>query len=187
MSDNDKIAPPTAFRLFLLYSQINAVTLGGGYVIVPVMATSLEKKGWMKESEFYDIFARAQAFPGPIALNSAILAGKKLAGFKGAAAGFFGVVLPPFLAIILVSGILTRYGGLPEVKRFLAGAGAVVPGLVASMVWKMGKKRNWTLSRIAQTAALAIILMFFPRLSLPLMLGGIALFYGIEVICKRSN
>jgi chromate transporter len=187
MTDNNKIAPPTALQLFFLYSKINAVTLGGGYVIVPVMATSLDKKGWMKEADFYDIFAHAQAFPGPIALNAAILAGKKLAGLKGGIAGFFGVVLPPFLAIILVSGILTRYGSLPEVKRFLAGAGAVVPGLVASMVWKMGKKRKWTIPRIAQTAALAIILMLFPKLSLPLMLGGIALFYGIEVICKRSN
>lgn len=187
MTDAKKNGPPTALGLFLLYSRINAITLGGGYVIVPVMATSLEKKGWMQETEFYDIFAHAQAFPGPIALNAAILSGKKLAGLKGGIAGFFGVILPPFFAIILVSGLLSRYGSLPEVKRFLGGAGAVVPGLVASMIYKMAKKRKWSVPRFVQTAALACTLMFFPKLSLPIMLGGIALFYAIEVICKRSN
>ncbi len=185
MTDAKKPSEPTPLALFLLYCRINAVTLGGGYVIVPVMATSMDKKGWMKEADFYDIFAHAQAFPGPIALNTAILAGKKLAGLKGAAAGFFGVIIPPFLAIILVSGFLSRYGNLPEIKRFLAGAGAVVPGLVASMIWKMGKKRTWSLPRLAQTAALTLVLILFPKLSLPIMLGGIAAFYFIEAICKR--
>lgn len=187
MTTKNKTTSPTPVGLFLLFSRINAVTLGGGYVIVPVMATSLDRKGWMKEADFYDIFAHAQAFPGPIALNSAILAGKRLAGGKGAIAGFFGVILPPFLAIILVSGLLSRFGSLPEVKRFLAGAGAVVPGLVASMIWKMGKKRKWSIPRIAQTGVLALVLMLFPALSLPIMLSGIVVFYIIEVICKRSN
>ena len=185
MADAEKQAAPTPLALFLLYCRINAVTLGGGYVIVPVMATSMDKKGWMKEAEFYDIFTHAQAFPGPIALNAAILAGKRLAGIRGAIAGFFGVILPPFLAIILVSGFLSRYGNLPEIKRFLSGAGAVVPGLVASMIWKMGKKRKWTIPRYAQTAALALVLVLFPKASLPIMLGGIAAFYCIEALCKR--
>ncbi len=185
MTDAKNPAAPTPLALFLLFCRINAVTLGGGYVIVPVMATSMDKKGWMKEADFFDIFAHAQAFPGPIALNSAILAGKQLAGLRGAIAGFFGVILPPFLAIILVSGFLSRYGDLPEIKRFLAGAGAVVPGLVASMIWKMGKKRKWSIPRFAQTAVLTIVLILFPKLSLPIMLGGIAAFYFIEAICKR--
>lgn len=187
MTHTKNASTPTPFRLFLLYSKINAITLGGGYVIVPVMATSLDNKGWMKETDFYDIFSHAQAFPGPLALNAAILSGKRIAGVKGAIAAFFGVILPPFLAIVLVSGFLSRYGSLPEVKRFLSGAGAVVPGLVASMIWKMGKKRKWSIPRIVQTSALAFVLILLPTLSLPIMLGGIAAFYVIEVICKQSN
>jgi hypothetical protein len=42
---------PTPAGLFWLLAKINSVTLGGGYVIVPVMATSLEKKGWMAERD----------------------------------------------------------------------------------------------------------------------------------------
>ncbi|HEY9053241.1 MAG TPA: chromate transporter, partial [Rectinemataceae bacterium] len=173
--------------LFWTIAKINAITLGGGYVIVPVTASAFSKKGWMEEKDFFDIFARAQAFPGPMALNSAVLASAKLCGFKGAVAAFLGVLLPPFLALILVSDLVGRYGSLPAVQRFLDGAGAVVPGIVAAMIWKTSKKRAWTASRAFETIALAIALVFFPAYSLPLLLLGIGVFYIAECLCKPSR
>lgn len=178
---------PTPARLFWQIAQINAVTLGGGYVIVPVTATSFEKKGWMEEKEFFDTFARAQAFPGPIALSTSILASLRLCGWKGAVAAFFGVILPPFAAIILVSGLISRYGSLPAIQRFLAGAGAVVPGLIAGMVWKTASKRAWTPLRVVETLGVAIILILFPTYSLPILLLSISGLYCIEGPCKRSK
>jgi chromate transporter len=149
------------------------------------MAASLEKKGWMDEKEFYDIFARAQAFPGPLALSTALLTSLRLCGFKGAVAAFCGVILPPFLAIILVSGLLSTYGSLPAVVRFLEGAGAVVPGLVAAMIWKTAAKRAWTPVRIIETIVLSALLILLPAFSLPLLLTAIAGLYCIEGLCKR--
>lgn len=176
---------PSYWRFFALMAQINTVTLGGGYAIVPVIGNSLEKRGWMEETEFYDIFARAQAYPGPIALSTAILCGKRLCGTAGMAAAFFGVLIPPFIAIILVSTFLSNFGSLPAVQRFLDGAGAVVPGLVAGMVWKTAKKRKWNSVRLVEVLAIAILLVFFPSLSLPILLCGIAAIYSIEVLWKR--
>ncbi|MFZ3110925.1 MAG: chromate transporter [Rectinemataceae bacterium] len=193
MKKNTRAAPPaptptpTPIRLFWQIARINSITLGGGYVIVPVTATVFEKKGWMEEKEFYDVFARAQAFPGPIALSTSILTSLRLCGWKGAVAAFFGVVLPPFAAIILVSGLIGRYGSLPAVKRFLAGAGAVVPGLIAAMVWKTASKRNWTASRVFETLAVAIVLILFPAYSLLILLVAISGLYCIEGPCKRSR
>ena len=185
--NKEGVPGPTPMGLFWLFAKINTVTLGGGYVIVPVMATSLEKKGWMAEKDFYDIFARAQAFPGPLALSSALLASIRLCGWEGAIAAFFGVVLPPFFALILVSGIISKYGSLPAVKRFLEGAGAVVPGLVAAMIWKTASKRAWNPLRIIETVALAATLILLPAYSLPILLLAIAVFYCIEGLCKRSK
>ena len=173
--------------LFRTIAQINTVTLGGGYVIVPVMASSFDKRGWMNEADFYDIFAKAQAFPGPLALSTAILTSQKLCGTKGAVAAFFGVILPPFLALILVSGVIGSIGSLPAVQRFLEGAGAVVPGIVAAMLWKTAKKRKWTAAKIVETVVVTAALILFPRLSLPILLAAIAALYCIEVLCKRSK
>lgn len=168
-----------------MFAQITSVTLGGGYVIVPVIGSALEKKGWMNEDDFYTIFAKAQAFPGPLAMSTAVLVSIKLCGFWGAFAAFWGIILPPFLALILISDLMQTYGSLPAVNRFLAGAGAVVPGLVAAMVYKSAKKRSWNVPRVAETLILAILLALFPALSLPILLGGIALLYSIETVCTR--
>ncbi|MCX7026756.1 MAG: chromate transporter [Spirochaetes bacterium] len=141
----------------------------------------------LEEKDFYDIFARAQAFPGPLALSSALLVSTRLCGFKGAIAAFFGVVIPPFVALILVSGLVSTYGSLPAFKRFLDGAGAVVPGIVAAMLWKTADKRSWTPARIFETLVLALVLVLLPRYSLPLLLLGIASFYAAESLCVRSK
>ncbi len=188
MTESTAVTPhtaPTPWNIFTLIARINTVTLGGGYAIVPVIGNSLEKRGWIEETEFYDIFARAQAYPGPIALSTAILCGKRMCGPSGMAAAFFGVLVPPFMAIILVSTVLANFGSLPAVRRFLDGAGAVVPGLVAAMVWKIAKKRKWTPLRLSEMIVLAFLLVFFPLMNLPLMLGGIAVIYMIEAVWKR--
>jgi len=176
---------PTPWKLFFMFAWINTITLGGGYAIVPVIATSLGKRGWMGDEEYYDLFAQAQAYPGPMALSTSLLVSIRLCGFRGAVAAFFGVVMPPFLAIILVSSLLSRYGTLPEVKRFLAGAGAVVPGLVAGMLWRTAGKRAWNIPRLVEVGVLALLLVLFPAFSFPILLGGIVAMYALEATWKR--
>ncbi|MDP3179465.1 MAG: chromate transporter [Spirochaetaceae bacterium] len=171
---------PTPSRLFWTFAFISAVTVGGGYAIVPVIGNKLEKRGWVSEDEFHRLFAKAQSFPGPFALTTALLCGKNLAGVPGAAAAAAGMVLPPFGALIVVGAVLGKIGDLQPVRDFLAGAGATVPGLIAAMIWKMSKKRAWTVPRVASAIALTALLAVFPALTLPLFFSGIALMYVME-------
>ncbi len=171
---------PTAWRLFLLFAGISSITIGGGYAIVPVIGVALEKRGWIGEDDFQNLFARAQAFPGPIALSTAIISSRTLIGARGVLPAIAGVVLPPFAALVLVGSLLGQFGENPVVKRFLHGAGATVPGLVAAMLWRTGKKRKWTTPRAFATIALALALGLAPGMSLPILLGAIALLYVAE-------
>lgn len=181
----NKTAGPTPLKLFFLLSSITIVTLGGGYVIVPVIGNSLSKRGWMSEERFYDIFARAQAYPGPMALSTSLLVSIELCGFSGAVAAFFGVVIPPFIAIVFIGSLLSQYGALPFIRRFLEGAGAVVPGIVAAMVWKTARRQKWTLRKTIELIVLSLLLIIFPSMSLPILLGGLLVIYSIECIWKR--
>jgi len=187
VGDSAETGRPTPLGLFLTFAGVTTVTLGGGYVIVPVMGRALEKRGWMEESRFYDIFARAQAFPGPQALSTSILVSRDLCGFPGAVAASLGVVLPPFLVIILVSKLISDYGSLPAVRGFLEGAGAVVPGVVAAMIWRTAMRRKWNVRKIAGLSALAALLILFPSASLPILLGGILVLYLTEALWKRCR
>jgi chromate transporter len=168
---------PTPLRLFGVFGRISAVTIGGGYAMVPVMETALRKRGWTTEKEFYDLFAAAQSFPGPLAFTTALVVGGKLGGTAGAVAGGAGVLLPPFAAIVLVGSLIGRYGQVPALRAFLDGAGATVPGLVAAMVYKVAKNRSWNIARIIGVIALAVALILLPAASLPVFLAGAGLFY----------
>jgi chromate transporter len=148
--------------------------------MVPVIGSALEKKGWVGEAEFLDLFATAQSFPGPLAFTTAIIVGKKLCGARGAAAAGLGVLLPPFGAIVLVGALIGRLGQLAPVQNFLEGAGATVPGLVAAMIWKMAKARKWTALRAIATIVVAAALSLLPGLTIPVFFGAIALLYFAE-------
>ena len=86
-------------RLWTLFTSmlyISAFTFGGGFVIVSLMQKKfVEELHWLEEDEMLDMTALAQASPGAIAVNGAILVGRKLAGIPGIAVAVLGTILPP--------------------------------------------------------------------------------------------
>jgi chromate transporter len=175
---------PTPWRIFLTLARIVSLTLGGGYAIVPAIGNAFEKQGWIKEEEFYRVFSRAQVFPGPIALTTSFLCAYRIAGVPGAVAAVFGVVLPPFFALILVGGFISLYGNTELFKRFLHGAGAVVPGLVGSMLWRTARNRKWSVRTVLEVITLAILLALFPSAAFFILIGGIIVLYLGRLIWK---
>ena len=70
--------------LFLGTLYISAFTFGGGFVIVTFMKKKfVDELHWIDEKEMLDFTALAQASPGAIAVNAAILVAGRSAGFFG--------------------------------------------------------------------------------------------------------
>ena len=77
----------TFFSLFWIFAKIGTFTLGGGYAMLPLIQRELvDNKKYLDETEFLDATAVAQAAPGILAINIAILAGYKIKGFWGSVA-----------------------------------------------------------------------------------------------------
>lgn len=161
---NDK---PGFWEIFSFFFGISALTIGGGYVMVPIIQRSLDKKGWMKEDEFYDLFALTQSVPGPLALNTALFTGRRLAGLQGYMASFFGILLPPFISVLLIAFVYDSIKNYKIVAGFLNGAFAVVPGLTASLAYKMVKKRKWNVKRAISTVLAVIALILSGKWAVP--------------------
>ena len=90
--------------LFLTFLKIGLFTIGGGYVMIPLIKEKcVEQKKWILEEEFLDILAIAESSPGPIAVNMSTYVGYRQYGIKGAALATFGVVLPSFICIYIIS------------------------------------------------------------------------------------
>ena len=114
---------PSLYEMFVSFLKIGTLLLGGGYVIVPLLNNELvDKKGWVTKEDVIDFYALGQCVPGIIAANTTLFIGYKLRGKTGALAAFFGLILPPFLAIILFALILVSmlFGLSPSIAIVLS-------------------------------------------------------------------
>ena len=90
--------------LFLTFLSIGFFTIGGGYVMIPMIKEKcVEKKNWLTEDEFLDLLAISESTPGPIAINISTYIGYKKYGIKGAIVSTLGVVIPSIVCIYIIS------------------------------------------------------------------------------------
>ena len=91
-------------ELFLRFAKIGLFTFGGGYAMISLIENDcVERKRWITHEEMMNITVIAESTPGPIAINCATYVGLKRKGIPGAVAATFGVILPSFVIILLIS------------------------------------------------------------------------------------
>lgn len=166
------------FTLFTSTFYISAFTIGGGYVIVPLLQEKFANDlGWIDEEEMLNFVAIGQSSPGPIAVNTAILIGYKMAGSLGAMVATLGTVLPPLIIITIVSFF---YEFLKDNKIFnfilkgmQAGVAAVIVHTVQGMIKNTVAQKNNFYNMIM---VVAFALVFFAKVNVVfIILGCIAL------------
>lgn len=125
--------------LFKVNFFISAFTFGGGYVVIPMIRKYfVTEKHLFSEDELMDMAAIAQSSPGAIAINLAVLAGFRSAGFSGAVLCGVSSVLPPFLILSVISTCYQVFRDLPVVAAVLKGMEAAVGALIVDIVFDMG-------------------------------------------------
>ena len=165
----------TLFTSMLL---ISAFTFGGGFVIVSLMKKKLvDELHWLTEEEMLDMTALAQSAPGPIAVNAAILVGRRIAGVAGMLSAVFGTLIPPIVIIGVISLIYAQFASNEWVKAALTGMSCGVAAVITDVVCGMGGKvaRSRDGVKIA-LMCLAFLLTFFLKINVIfIILGAIAL------------
>ncbi len=125
--------------LFKVNFFISAFTFGGGYVVIPMIRKYfVTEKHLFSEDELMDMAAIAQSSPGAIAINLAVLAGYRTAGFSGAVVSGISSVTPPFLILSVISSCYQVFRDLPIVAAVLKGMEAAVGALIVDIVADMG-------------------------------------------------
>ncbi len=132
---------PTLFELFIVFARISALTIGGGYVMFPLMKRDVvDLKGWLSDEQMVDFYALGQSIPGIIAMNTATLVGYRKRGIRGAVVSAAGMAAPSLIVILIVAAFLTPWFDHPWVQKAFAGIRAAVVAMIASAVWQVGKK-----------------------------------------------
>ncbi len=146
-------------QLFWVFFKIGALTLGGGYAMLPLLEREIvRKKKWIDAKEFIDMLALAQSAPGVIAINTSVFVGCKIRGVKGSIVTSLGCALPSFLIILLVAVVFTGVRDNEVVMRVFMGIRPAIVALIAAPVWKMAKSAQvtWHNAFIPVGAALLI-------------------------------
>ena len=129
------------WSIFKTFFKVGTLLLGGGYVILPLLTSEIVAiKHWITSEELCEFYALGASLPGIIAANTAIFTGRKLLGRKGAIAATIGVVLPSFLAIVLLASILSEIVDKPSVQHIFWGVGIGVITLLFLAVKEMWTK-----------------------------------------------
>ncbi len=101
-------------RLFFAFFFIALFSLGGGYNMLPLMASVLDANGWFPAADLSSLVALAESTPGPIAVNAATLVGWQTASLPGALAATAGVLAPGALLALLAAPLLARLRQSPR-------------------------------------------------------------------------
>lgn len=173
---------PGCRKIFMVFLKMGAFAFGGVYSMLSFFQHELvDKRKWLKQDEFTEGVAIGQMTPGPPIINTGIYVGYQLKGPKGALAATAGQVLPGFILVLVLAYIYKEFKELPLFSAVLKGIGAAVVGLLASVVYNMGRQLIRSRAAVLFAAAAFLLLHFLGANPIALIaLSGAAgyLLYG---------
>ena len=177
----------SVWNIFKTFFKIGTLLLGGGYVILPLLqAEIVKKRGWVTIDNIIEYYALSQSLPGIIAANISLFVGYKLLGIRGAVAALTGVIMPAFLAIILIANILTELVGKHSVQSVFAG---VAVGVVVLILLNI--KEMWAKSVVDKFTTIiffiALILAFLKFSPVFIVTGSILLGIVFRIINPEES
>ena len=169
--------------LFLTFAKIGLFTFGGGYAMIAMIENNcVEQKKWITHDEMMNITIIAESTPGPIAINCATFTGYKKAGLIGALMATFGMIIPSFMIIYLISMFLDNFLKLSIIANAFKGIkiamGLLILDAAITMIKKMHKKK---LSRTIMVCSCIVMLCInifawnFSSISLMLVAAAVSL------------
>lgn len=138
--------PHFYWTLFKSTFLISAFTVGGGFVIIPLLrAKYVNEYGWLDDKETLNLVSIAQSMPGIVAVNSAIILGYRMAGIAGALTGVAATVLPPLITLSVISCFYDAFAHNEYIRYALkgmqCGATALIINVAMDLLKKQWKKR----------------------------------------------
>lgn len=129
-------------ELFWAFFKVGAVTVGGGYAMLPFIQQEVLNRNWMPEADIVNFIAVSESTPGPFAINIATYVGSVVGGqdfglwgtLLGAFCATLGVVLPSFVIILCVAKIYEAFKKSTLVKGVMTGLKPAVVGLIGAAV-----------------------------------------------------
>ncbi len=169
VSPTEPLGPPPItwkflWQLFWETLRISTFTIGGGFIIVAFLQERfVEELHWLTEDEMLNLVSIAQSSPGPVAINTSVLVGYKLAGLKGTFFSVLGTTLPPLIIITVIAYCYKWIANSQALQAFFYGAryaeAALILNVTVTMVttvFKSSKYIGLAMGILASSIMLAV-------------------------------
>lgn len=120
--------------LFFEFFKIGLFSVGGGLATLPFLSKLVDKYDWFTAGDLANIIAVSESTPGPLGINMASYTGFTGAGILGGIIATFGIVLPSYVVILIISKMLEKFNENRYVKTAFIGLRASVVGLISAAV-----------------------------------------------------
>lgn len=164
-------------ELFLTFFMIGAVTIGGGYAMLPLMQeqVALHWGELISQDTITNFIAVSESTPGPFAVNMATYVGSEVGGILGSACTTLGVVLPSFVIILIVAKFYDKYRNSSIVKGIMTGLKPAVVGLIGGAILSVA-------SGVFFPAGLALSVLQAPAFYLSAAIFGVMLVLALKKV-----
>ena len=164
------------WTLATTFALLSFIAIGGANAIIPEMhRQAVDVHHWMTSGRFTDLFAIAQASPGPNILIVTLI-GWDVAGFAGALATTLAMIVPTSAVAFFVGRIWHRFRDAHWRIAIQAGVTPVTIGLVAASAYVLSRAADTSLAAALLTIGTAAVLTL-TRLH-PLLLIGLGALLG---------
>lgn len=177
-------------ELFATFFKIGLFTFGGGYAMIGIIEdTCVEKKKWITHDDMMTVTVIAESTPGPIAINCATFVGYKQGGIWGSVAATFGVVLPSFIIIYLISLFFDSLLEVQLIANAFRGIQVAIGFIIIQAGFKLKKKMKDTLlakgifyASLIIMLAVDIFSLNFSTMTLMIIAGAVS-----AAVCFAQN
>ena len=144
-----------------VFTKLGWVAFGGPASHIAMMDEEIvTKRQWMSRERFLDLMGATNLIPGPNSTEMTMHCGYERAGIPGLFAAGISFIFPAVLISLILAYLYVAYGSLPAVEPFIIGIKPAVLAIIASAIFKLGKKalKNWQLGALGLAVLLASIL-----------------------------
>jgi chromate transporter len=124
-----------------VFLKLGFTGFGGPAVHIAMMEEEVvRKRQWMTHEHFLDLIGATNLIPGPNSTEMALHCGQEQAGWRGLLVAGACFILPAVFITAVLAWAYQTYGALPQVQPFIYGIKPAIIGIVASLMFTLGKK-----------------------------------------------
>lgn len=147
------------WRIAVTFASLSFVAVGGVTAALPgIHRQVVDVQGWMNDTTFANLYAIAQAAPGPNVIVVGLI-GWHITGLAGLAVAMLGMVLPSSILALIVGRLVHRHADTSWLAVAKAGLIPVTIGLILAGGVVMAQAADRGILLVVITLAAAVFVL----------------------------